>query len=445
MSTRTLVKHSARTLREGCKYCGKTDVYWFHDLATPNGKACGEPAWTGSDNEFHHGKGCNGANGKWIMVNACDQTRKPALNVGETIDFERVTVHATTCKGSKSGKPASTPAPAAEGLPGERPSPFGSAATPAPVEAPKSAAEAPKVPAGVPSGLAAALELLMGELAPKVDAAEVKAIVESYVDKIVFPTRTVVEKIDGTKIVIDGAHERLPDVIALLMAEQNVMLVGPAGTGKSTLAASAAEALGFRYFEISLCLTTTNAELRGYMNVTGDYVRTPFREAYENGGLFNFDEIDNSNANILAVMNSGLAGKGMSFPDGWVPKHPDFRCVATANTYGRGADRQYVGRQQMDAATLDRFFVEDVMIDEALETAICMATGAPKSDVDRVLTYVRKLRQSAESQSMRVVVSPRASIEMCRVMLKGIDFNHAAEGRIFKGMSKNDRSKLAAY
>jgi len=434
------VKHNHRTTREGCQYCGDTNVYWFHDLSQPNGKECGTPMWTGSDGEIHLAKGCGGANGKWVLVNATPVTSKPALLAGQSITGDKIVLHRTTCKGGKGKSTPQTPAPAAE-LPSERPSPFGPKAdTPA---TPKPAV--PAIPAGVPSGLAAALELLMGELAPKVDEDQVRAIVEGYLDKIVFPTRVVVEKATGDTKVIDGAHERLPYVIMILAAKKNAMLVGPAGTGKSTLAESAAEALGLRYFEISLCLTTTNAELRGYMNVTGDYVRTPFREAYENGGLFNFDEIDNSNANILAVMNSGLAGKGMSFPDGYVRKHPDFRCVATANTYGRGADRQYVGRQQMDAATLDRFFVEDITIDEALETAMCMATGAPKSDVDRVLTYVRKLRASAEAQKMRVVVSPRASLGMCEVMIQGIEFNHAAEGLIFKGMSAQDRSKLAAY
>jgi hypothetical protein len=48
-------------------------------------------------------------------------------------------------------------------------------------------------------------------------------------------------------------------------------------------------------------------------------------------------------------------------------------CIAAANTFGRGADRQYVGRSELDESTLDRFRIGTVPMDydERLERQLC--------------------------------------------------------------------------
>lgn len=50
-----------------------------------------------------------------------------------------------------------------------------------------------------------------------------------------------------------------------------------------------------------------------------------------------------------------MANNVCAFPDKMVKKHKDFIVCASGNTYGTGADRKYVGRLEIDAATLDRF------------------------------------------------------------------------------------------
>jgi hypothetical protein len=42
-----------------------------------------------------------------------------------------------------------------------------------------------------------------------------------------------------------------------------------------------------------------------------------------------------------------------------------FVCIAAANTFGTGADRQYVGRNQLDESTLDRFRIGQIELDDA--------------------------------------------------------------------------------
>ncbi|MGH3953502.1 MAG: AAA family ATPase [Mycobacterium sp.] len=288
----------------------------------------------------------------------------------------------------------------------------------------------------------AALQDLFG--APKaIDHAEVERIAREVINGVVYPTKTVVVR-DGERTEIEGTtHPRLGDVVMAVSAGEHVMMVGPAGTGKSTIAEQAATSLNMSSYSISLSPQTPASALLGYMQAAGEYVRTLFREAYENGGVFHFDEVDNAHPSVLAVINAGLANGHMAFPDGMVKRHEKFRTVASANTYGRGANRQYVGRQQLDAATLDRFSVITIDVDEALETALVYATGVAKVTADKVLTYVRKLRSAGETNGLNVVLSPRASVGMARLLHAGFDWDQAVDSRVRRGLDDTTWDKLS--
>lgn len=407
----SIIKHSTRTARKGCKRCGSKDVYWAHDTAIGT-DPCGD---------------C-GITGKWVLIDADDMTRR--VDPGATVPEDRI--HNLSCPATRRADQA-----AAET---EQPAPAMPAETEETPAVPETPATAP-APAG---GAFAAFQALMDEMSPKVDRAEVEAIVKQAIEDVVFPTRTVIERASGDRVEVEGGHAMLGDVVAMLLADLHVMMVGSAGTGKSTLAHQAADALGLPFYSLSLSAQTPNSMILGYMDASGNYVRSLFREAYENGGVFLFDEVDNSNPNALAVVNAALANGSMGFPDGMVSRHPDFRVTASANTYGRGADRQYVGRQAMDAATLDRFAVVTVNVDENLETELCKATGLDGSRVLTVLEHVRRLRKSAEDQAMRVIVSPRASVGMCKMLNAGLSWDTANEAMVLKGMSSADRIKLGA-
>lgn len=85
------------------------------------------------------------------------------------------------------------------------------------------------------------------------------------------------------------------------------------------------------------------------------------------------DELDNGHPGLLTELNQALALDICAFPDGMVVRHARFRFVTTGNTYGTGGGRQYVGRQALDAATLDRLVTIDVPVDENLETRLALA------------------------------------------------------------------------
>jgi cobaltochelatase CobS len=287
-------------------------------------------------------------------------------------------------------------------------------------------------------------------LAPKVDAKQVHEIVNARMAEVIaqietlMPTLRVEVVKDGKSKTVKGTtHPILSTLIKIIgNARKHVLMVGPAGTGKSTLATQVAEALSLAFYCMSVGPTTSKTDIIGYMNATGEYVSTLFRLAYEHGGVFLFDEIDSGNPGVFTLINGALANGHMAFPDGMVKRHPDFRCMAAANTYGRGPDRMYVGRQAMDAATLDRFAVVTVDIDNALELAICQAWGLPDVTVTRVLAYIRHLRRKASDAKLAVVVSPRASEGMCALLATGIPVRDAIDMQVRKGMSDTDWHKI---
>ena len=111
-------------------------------------------------------------------------------------------------------------------------------------------------------------------------------------------------------------------------------------------------------------------DLTGYNDANGKYVSTQFYDAYVNGGIFFFDEIDASSPEALVTINTALAQGYMAFPNGLVKMHPDFKVVAAGNTFGKGANRQYCGRNSLDSATLDRFMIIEWDYDRELEAKI---------------------------------------------------------------------------
>ena len=212
------------------------------------------------------------------------------------------------------------------------------------------------------------------------------------------------------------------------------MLVGPAGGGKTTCCEKVAEILDLKFYPMSVGPQTTKSDLLGFIDAAGNYHTTPLREAFENGGLLLLDEVDAANAGVLTIINALLANGYCSFPDGVKQRNENFRCICACNTYGRGADREYVGRNQLDAATLDRFAVVDFEYDEAMERAI----AGNNEWVDKIQRY----RKRAFELKMRVVISPRASIYGAKLLANGMKEKLVEELVVWKGISKDIRNKI---
>lgn len=306
-------------------------------------------------------------------------------------------------------------------------------------------------PAGSPvsdpaAALSAALLAMMP--APGIDEDAVRRIVREEVPapptiRVVVPDRPEVE--------MSRQHERFPLLLQTLAVGLNVLLVGPAGTGKTTAARKAAEALGLTFSCLSVGPQTSKSDLLGFVDAGGTYRESLFVQAYRDGGVFLLDEIDAGNAGVLTVLNAALAGDVMATPVGMVARSPRFLTVAGANTYGQGASRQYVGRNQLDAATLDRFAVLDWPVDEGLEAAMVgLPAPAPALDVARGglvdpagwLARVRAVRASCEKQQVRAVVSPRATQAGVALLAAGVGRFWVEEMVLWRGMAADARARV---
>jgi hypothetical protein len=260
-----------------------------------------------------------------------------------------------------------------------------------------------------------------------------------------------------------GQHAYFDALLRIVAARCNAWLCGPAGSGKTSAALAVAEALGLAFYAKSVGPQTSESSLLGYQDANGRTVRTQLREAYEHGGVFLLDEVDAANPAVLVVINALLANGCASFPDAVVRKHEDFVLVAGANTIGLGADRQYVGRQQIDAATLDRFVLLDWPYDPRIEALACgvpvsavSAANVPSpflfesldgSEEARCERYVRKVvairnAVAAFGKAVRVIVSPRASIHGCKLIRQGFSIDDALSLCVWKGLDTDTRSKI---
>lgn len=256
------------------------------------------------------------------------------------------------------------------------------------------------------------------------------------------PVEIIIKK-DGKKpVVIKTAHFKLPELMVRVKEGIHTYLVGPAGSGKTTAAEQIAQGLALPFGFMSVGPQTTKTDILGYMNATGKYVTTEFRKRFEEGGIFLFDEIDAGNPGVLTCINAALANGWAAFPDGMVKRSDEFRCIAAGNTFGTGPDRQYVGRQEMDAASIDRFNFLEWPYDEGLEMAICKAIN--ETIAAEWVPQVQRIRAAVSKLSIRHVVSPRTSINGVKLLAAGVDKESVLATQLWKSLKPAEITRVTA-
>lgn len=277
----------------------------------------------------------------------------------------------------------------------------------------------------------------MDEVEPRLLQAAIEAARASSVQTI------RIERQDAPAINVGVQHRNFPLLLKTVACRLpngrrlNVWLHGPAGTGKTSAAAKCAEALGLRFF-FSGAIETAYA-LMGYTDAHGRLVRTPFRDAWEHGGVFLMDEVDASHPQALAALNAAIDGGVCAFPDGMVKRHEDTVIIAGANTAGRGGDAKYAGRVRQDAAFLSRYVMLSWSRDGALEEALAGNDEAAKT----MLRSIHKLRTAATNERIDdAALTTRAILDGAALLRAGIELPQVLEMVAQKGMPQDSWERL---
>lgn len=227
-----------------------------------------------------------------------------------------------------------------------------------------------------------------------------------------------IQKLEGVQ------HERFEEVLQVISAGEPVYLYGPAGTGKSHIAESVAKALKLDFYMCN-CVTQ-EFKLTGFIDAKGRYQETSFFKAFKYGGVFFIDELDGSLPEALININTALANGYFDFPCGRVDAHENFRCIAAGNTNGNGADEEYTGRFQLDAASMDRFYFVHIDYSEQIEKAI--AGGNVE-----IVKFAHAYRQACSELGIKSLFSYRSIGRIAK--LQGIiPAKRLLWGSLFKGL-----------
>lgn len=292
----------------------------------------------------------------------------------------------------------------------------------------------------------------LGETAFKVvaDAAEqMKKTIEVYAREQV---REAAEKRapiiikDGSKIrkvkgVLPPEFQR---IVELASAGIPIMLVGPAGCGKTFLCQKLAEALDLDYSDQSCSEGMSESVFNGQLLPIGSggsfqHVPSPFMERYENGGLHLLDEIDAGDPNLFTYINKAIANDSYTvvarYKKPVVKKHEDFRLIAAANTFGNGADAMYVGRNQLDAATLDRFKVGLVTMDYSHDVESSLAPAD-------LCSWAWTIRGKINELKIRRIMSTRVIKDLATMTQMYKWARPEWESAFFKGWTEAERKAV---
>jgi MoxR-like ATPase len=278
--------------------------------------------------------------------------------------------------------------------------------------------------------------------ADKIDTAMVQQMIDQAVAGIAPVTERIVVSPVGEVTVKGHTHPMFKKVLALVAAGINVLLVGPAGCGKTHLAHQIAEALGRDYGTLHCTSGASESQLAGWLlpikeGGAFEYVASQFVKLYEKGNsVFLLDEIDAADPNMLLFINGALANGHLHVPqrheNPTIARGENAAIIAAANTYGTGADMVYAGRNQLDGATLDRFYVVKMDYDRDFEKQL-----APRHITD----WAWRIRDRAAELKLRRVISTRTIQKAATACAAGLDWDEV-KADMLAGWTKDEMAKV---
>lgn len=213
----------------------------------------------------------------------------------------------------------------------------------------------------------------------------------------------------------------------------NVMMTGPAGTGKGYMARQVAKALEAEFYEVNA--VGTEYGLTGFVDANSNYVKTPFYDACKASSegkkvVFLFDEMDCSDPASLKVFNEALEAGEFTFPNDEKLEFEDMVVMSACNTYGTGADEMYVGNV-IDASTRNRFVMIKVDYNRKVEEQLALGDEA-------LCDFIDAFRGQVEKCGLKEVVSYRNIKQIKKLMKTSMPLKKIMQIALIKSIAEDD-------
>ncbi len=230
-----------------------------------------------------------------------------------------------------------------------------------------------------------------------------------------------------------------------------IAVVGPAGNGKTTAVEQALSFLNIPFVSLSCTDRTEVVDLVGgtVLTVNGEEWRdglatTAFRE----GKAVVLDEADALDPRVFMALQNALQDGGMdgkarfiNTPSGRV--YPGDACpiILCMNTTGDGPNRAYVGRNRLDAASLDRLSYISTSYENEIE--ILIGRGYSRFTAQRVVAWASTTRQKINDNGLSMTLSPRTLLRMAQgIEAFSWSLETAAEMEFFTRMDADKQNIL---
>lgn len=236
-------------------------------------------------------------------------------------------------------------------------------------------------------------------------------------------------------------------ISAYIQSRPAIALVGPAGNGKTTTAEIALTAHGTQYLIMNCTDRTEVNDLVGGLRLTPNgeewvdgIVTTAFRE----GKAVILDEADALDPRVMMALQTALLDPGPEHKSRYIAVngekvYPASTCpiVMTMNTVGSGANREYVGRNRLDAAGLDRITMLQTGYENEVE--MLQARGIKKALAGKIVKWAERTRKAIDDNALRQIVSPRTMLRIAECVESfGWDFDLAIKLEFLSRLEPQD-------
>ena len=197
---------------------------------------------------------------------------------------------------------------------------------------------------------------------------------------------------------------------------RNLWMHGPAGCGKTTMAAQLANILQVPCYVLSCSKDTDPCQIQGRRYPQPE--ESKLTEYFEKPSVLVLDEFTSVEADTAMLLNSALAnGYYETSTKRTALRSPHCVIIATSNTLGQGGDALYCGNSRLDASTRDRFACGFVAVDYSAEY---------ESKFDKeVVKYANHLRDIIKRCDLQQICSTRTIINADALKKCGLDWKKA--------------------